>query len=92
LEDYYSFHTSNTIRPNFNEFHRIFQKSTVSVTSDFFLLGTNFQTLLKNQVLQETSSMGGMGGCVVLVNELVCLFWSGLSRHSDVSQSKWSHD
>jgi hypothetical protein len=48
-EDYCSFHTSNAIRPNFSEFHRIFLNfSKIDRIGHlrFFLLRTNFQTPL----------------------------------------------
>jgi hypothetical protein len=49
LEDYCSFHTSNTIRLNFSEFHQIFlnfPKIDRIGHLRIFLLRANFQTLL----------------------------------------------
>jgi hypothetical protein len=48
FEDFCSFHTSNAIRPNFSEFHRIFSEFSENRRDwppPIFLLRTNFQTL-----------------------------------------------
>jgi hypothetical protein len=57
-EDYCFFHTSNTFRPNFSEFHRIFQKSTGSTISYFFCSARIFKHYKCSGFIKEMNEPG----------------------------------